>query len=338
MMKKLLTALLVTATGIATVFGQTSFKEESITDVKVQGNKVYFYKETITDSVVCTNTGSKCVIGRTTTLNAEVFQMDEMTQKASPSTNREDWVNFYNSGSMKKESSCGCSEDKKGLWSLNSISYTDSEYFNNSMLLRLSKEHYFTPVLDKKAGKIYGKKIPETGWYLNFALLGIILWAIAIFLGNYGFRVYKLTDENDYSMSNSLLFLSIIFLIISSFYYDSIGWSKLGIKVTMFSVMIVYITRLAQPLKEIFWLKTWYSYLAEFLLMITLFIWLSNGSDHKTAQGIYISIFTAMFFAGSTSLWEKDHNEKFVIQTLWALIKKAVLSPDRNRASRYHDM
>lgn len=331
-MKKILLAILVTAIGIATVFSQTSFKDEAITDVKVKGNKVYFYKQIVADSVMCTDAGSKCVIGRTTTLNAEVFEMDQITTKASPGTTREEWVNFYNKGSMPIESNCGCSEDKKGLWHLNSISYIDSTYFNGSMLLRRSKEHYLTPILDKKTGKIYGKKMPDTGWYLNLALLGIILWAIAIGLSNLEFRCYKTKDEDDYSFSNFFFFLSAVFLVIASFYYDSIGWDNLKISLAMFLVIIIYATRFVYKLKKIVWLKSWYIYLFEFAVMITLFIWLSSKSDHNIAQGIYIGIFTAIFYAGSTSFWSIDHDESNIIGTVFNKTKGFILSKFATRS------
>src|SRR5574343_155612 len=175
-MKKLIIALLVTAIGIVAVFGQTSFKEESVTDVKVQGNKVYFYKETVADSVMCTNTGSKCVIGRTTTLNAEIFEMTPRIEKISKKISTQQWLVMYQTGFFPETSITRGYCTSNGPYATAEIRDSiEKPKSKNGLFLSFENFRYKEPFLNKKTSKI--TEIEERKDYLLFVnrtLLGII--------------------------------------------------------------------------------------------------------------------------------------------------------------------
>lgn len=337
-MKKLIIALLVTAIGIVAVFGQTSFKEESVTDVKVQGNKVYFYKETVADSVMCTNTGSKCVIGRTTTLNAEIFEMTPRIEKISKKISTQQWLVMYQTGFFPETSITRGYCTSNGPYATAEIRDSiEKPKSKNGLFLSFENFRYKEPFLNKKTSKI--TEIEERKDYLLFVnrtLLGIIFWVIGLF---FFISAYREDTENPRKPDNfggGLFFqiLAFAFIIWGLFKTkDHIFWDSKATTLLFITCGLSLFLKINKTTRFL-WLK-WYSYLIEFLVLMVIFSVLTNYPAAKPANSIYIGIFTAIFIAGMTRYWSNDHNETTPIGTIWAWFKKLILSPNRQRDSRY---
>ncbi len=272
-------------------FGQ-KFSEEEITEIKIKGNKIFFFKQVIEDSMICIpKAGVKCIVGRQQSLNAEVFEIDTIVMDFAHKLTFKEWSELYYVGKIVRP-------DKSSEYKIFRNARLDSSskfYWGNLLLFGTSYNHYFIPSIDKQNGLIYGKKILTTDTPLNIPMLGFLFWFLVIMYHLSHYRrilVYKskLTDSknltifqaetmkgyktDDLVASKCLGFLSFSTFLISALIVDekTFRWNEFGLwMITVFSLLL-FLVRYFRKSRSYTWNNQNFFYVELYGLVVLLYL------------------------------------------------------------------
>jgi hypothetical protein len=345
-MKKITTFLLF-AIVVGTVFqkmayGQvTTFKEEAVTDVKIQGDKVYFYKQIISDKVLCADAGASCVIGRTTTLNAEIFQMNEIIYRYKNELSKRSLIELYNTGIVP---TFRVVEDGRTHVKSTEKDYSSPFYFKEQFFVKLEKpvpqfgfmfsfENYYKlqPTINKTTNLIAAERVDDFVFYFNFIMLGFVFWFLALFFGLAGLRRYKsfdMYDQKDYYRETGSwkdesmtsfgwsdffgLASAASFAIGLLVFNKNIGWGLITILPFTLS-LISAILKVPRRRNIDIWSKEWIYNIENLILLCCLLIILVRSGDFAWGNAVcstficWSAVFISLMFLMSFRLYKKQH-------------------------------
>ncbi len=166
-MRKILVATLLLTISMCQIFGQDVVRKEKISEVKRVGDKVWFIKEVVSDSLIClSGSKSKCLVGTNTIHTADVFMITgENVKRLSV----DELKILYQQGSLDKEM------ESYGL--LIKRATTQSWFLFDKF-----KWFFKTAQIDKASGIISEKQFTETRSYKNILVVGLVLVLIALFI------------------------------------------------------------------------------------------------------------------------------------------------------------
>lgn len=211
-MKKVLYLLMFLAISACQVFGQDVIRNEKISEVKRVGDRVWFIKEIVSDSLICLpGAESKCLVGTNTIRTAEVFTLKRNELKE---LSNNELMQLYIYGTVDKK--------MRGR-----VVVLEEATFSTGCFMDKIETSFRKPSIDNKTHMIFLKEVREVSLSLNYAVSGGV--ALLLFLMiNLFIRVW--CDDIGVNIQKDMLHLTVGFfcMLFVGINFFSIHWYLLA--------------------------------------------------------------------------------------------------------------